>query len=53
MGDIAEMMMEGTLCQECGGFIDDDEDGGYPRTCEDCKREAAEDEKAKKRKGRG
>ncbi len=23
MGEIADMMLEGTLCQECGEFIDD------------------------------
>jgi hypothetical protein len=35
MGDIVEMMLEGILCQECGGYIDDDENG-FPRTCEFC-----------------
>lgn len=35
MGEIAEMMLDGTLCQVCGGIIDGDTPG-YPRYCEDC-----------------
>ena len=35
MGEVAEMMLDGTLCQECGGVIDGTTPG-YPRTCEDC-----------------
>ncbi len=37
MGEIAEMMLEGTLCQQCGEFMGDA--CGYPRTCQGCKRE--------------
>lgn len=46
MGEIAEMIHEGILCQECGGLIEDlipsvGEEllgaPGYPRACEDCK----------------
>ena len=40
MGDTADMMIEGILCQSCGAYIDDEEseDGGpgYPRNCTDC-----------------
>lgn len=36
MGEVAEMMMDGTLCQVCGVFIDD-EPPGYPVTCGACK----------------
>ncbi len=41
MGEIADMMMDGTLCHECGALIDDTEasyDGacGYPRYCREC-----------------
>ena len=37
MGEIADMMLEGTMCQECGEFIDDGEEGpGYPRLCAGC-----------------
>lgn len=35
MGEIAEMMLEGLLCQCCGSLIDMEEPG-YPRSCEDC-----------------
>lgn len=33
MGEIAEMMLDGTLCECCGGYIDDGEPGGFPRYC--------------------
>lgn len=45
MGEIAEMMLEGILCQECGGFIDDHEADGYPRSCKDCQEDAANERK--------
>lgn len=35
MGDIAEGMIEGFFCQQCGCVIDGEEPG-YPRFCEDC-----------------
>lgn len=35
MGEIAEMMLDGTLCQLCGVYMGDDR--GYPRTCRDCR----------------
>lgn len=38
MSETAEMIVEGILCQECGGVVD----GvavGYPRTCEECEEE--------------
>jgi hypothetical protein len=34
MGDIADMMLDGTLCQVCGCFVGDAV--GYPQTCDDC-----------------
>lgn len=37
MGEISEMILEGLLCQVCGSYMDDFEEPGYPRTCEDCK----------------
>ena len=47
MGDIAEMIMMGFLCQRCGAFID--RDGfGIPRHCDCCKVE--EEVKPKKKK---
>lgn len=35
MGEIADMMLDGTLCQSCGVFLND-EPPGYPCTCHDC-----------------
>lgn len=35
MGDVAEMMLEGLLCEVCGELIDGDEPG-YPRRCAGC-----------------
>lgn len=45
MGEIADMMWVGTLCEVCGAVMDDlipeygevlEDAPGYPRTCEDC-----------------
>jgi hypothetical protein len=44
MGEISEMMLDGTLCQICGVYPDDDDAGGYPRTCADCSEESDDDE---------
>ena len=35
MGEIAEMIMMGFICQTCGMPIDGDA-WGFPRCCEDC-----------------
>lgn len=36
MGEIAEMMLDGTLCEACGVYIDDDDVApGFPRYCSD------------------
>lgn len=44
MGEIADMHLDGTMCEGCGAFFDDvlagNEPPGYPRLCWDC----AEDE---------
>lgn len=37
MGEISEMMLDGTLCEECGVYIG--EGLGFPELCEDCKSE--------------
>lgn len=34
MGEIAEMIIEGILCEECGVFIGDEV--GYTRKCNNC-----------------
>lgn len=37
MGEIAEMMLDGTMCQGCGEWLCDGEDGaGFPGFCEAC-----------------
>ena len=36
MGEIAEMMLDGTFCEGCGEVMDDHESPGYPRRCEAC-----------------
>lgn len=38
MGDIADDMISGFMCQYCGVFLDGQEPG-YPRSCEDCEEE--------------
>lgn len=34
MGEIADMMIDGILCEECGEYIGDAV--GYPRLCSGC-----------------
>jgi hypothetical protein len=46
MGEIAEMILEGVICQYCGTLIDGEETG-YPRTCNDC---IADEKKERRRK---
>lgn len=41
MGEIAEMMLDGTLCEGCGEFIGDACD--FPRLCAGCARERREE----------
>lgn len=36
MGDMADMMVEGILCEICGEFLDG-EAPGHPRRCASCK----------------
>ena len=35
MGEIADSMLDGTLCEECGVYIATA--CGFPRKCDDCK----------------
>lgn len=39
MGEIADMILDGILCEVCGVVIDEDGDDvpGYTRACEGCK----------------
>ena len=51
MGDIAEAMLEGTLCCSCGSYLG--LDCGFPVECSDCRREAARARRrSKKRKAK-
>lgn len=43
MGEIAEMMLDGTLCERCGGIIDGTTPG-FPRLCEDCEEDDLDEE---------
>lgn len=37
MGEIADMMLDGTMCQGCGVWLHDGDDGpGYPGFCTGC-----------------
>lgn len=37
MGDIADMMLDGTLCEGCGVALENSL-GDFPQRCDDCKR---------------
>jgi len=40
MGEIANMMLDGTMCQGCGVWLHDGNDGpGYPGYCRSCQRD--------------
>lgn len=45
MGDIADMMLDGTLCEGCGMYIGSD--NGFPTYCYDCKPEKKKKKKKK------
>lgn len=36
MGEIADAMLDGVLCQCCGTYLDDGPGPGYPVTCHAC-----------------
>ncbi len=37
MGEITDMILDGRLCQLCGGLVNDDKiPCGYPMFCPDC-----------------
>ena len=40
MADIAEMTLDGTLCESCGDYIG--EPVGHPRDCRDCRMASGE-----------
>lgn len=46
MGDIADMILEGNMCQYCGEILDPK---GYPAVCAACQQEMGIDEYGNKR----
>ena len=46
MGEIADMMINGSMCQYCGECFDDEP--GYPRSCPSCAEEDEIDTKPEK-----
>lgn len=42
MGDVADMMINGLMCELCGVIVDGEEPG-HPRQCEDCQEEGEND----------
>ena len=47
MGKIAEMMLDGTLCEKCGAVLGG-ESPGYPRYCKGCNPDNKPEKKRKK-----
>lgn len=50
MGDVAELIFEGFICQHCGDYLDGD-DPGHPRSCSVCENKSYWNSKIKKLKG--
>jgi hypothetical protein len=52
MGEIADMMLDGTLCEACGSYIEGNGEG-FPRYCSDqCARDRGADQLTMTRKER-
>lgn len=47
MGDIADMMLDGDLCEGCGVWMGSEGDG-FPRRCASCLRDEAKPSKVQK-----
>jgi len=43
VGEIAEMMLDGTLCQCCGVYLGNESNGDFPQYCSSCARDAREE----------
>ena len=62
MGEIADMMLDGTLCSSCGSFLEEnfdleadvieDTSPGFPMMCASCSAEEAPPRKKRNRRGR-
>jgi hypothetical protein len=46
VGEIADMMLDGIMCELCGTFMEDRQAPGYPRKCHCCRRDEQKEEKA-------
>lgn len=44
MGEIAEMMLDGTLCEQCGTYMG--EGDGFLRVCSYCRKRSSAERKA-------
>ena len=49
MGDIADMMLDGTLCQLCGVYLDG-EGNGCPTYCAGCEKEMYVERKERRKR---
>lgn len=52
MGEIADMMLNGDMCQWCGEFINGGDGPGYPGLCPACAEDARAEKKTKKKAAR-
>lgn len=50
MSETVEMMMNGLICSQCGSWMEDFEEPGYPRVCEDCQKQQIKGHVASKMK---
>jgi len=50
MGEIADAMINGELCEQCGVYLGPGE--GYPRLCDSCAQDAQVDAITRERKAR-
>lgn len=48
MGDMAEMMIDGTMCSVCGVYIGSDND--FPTMCDDCEKDSRQENRKAKSK---
>lgn len=42
MGELVDMILDGSLCEVCGEFMDDGRE--YPHKCPSCQKEADKDD---------
>lgn len=47
MGDVSDMMLDGTLCEQCGTYLGNAVD--HPRLCPGCQRDARQRAQAQAR----